>query len=446
MNIRKNIFTFSNLIFDKRIIDLYQNFFNGQLNSKNEIEKVQLIQLNKMLKYCYDNVDYYQNIFNENNIIPDDINNLADLNKLPILSKEIINSNIDKFTPRNLSELKFHKGKTGGTTGTPLVYRVDHEQRIRGIALLYFGFANAGYEFGDKIAFLGGSSIGGSNNALVRNFYKYGLNFIKLSSFDMDDRNLNEYYQILQNEQPKFIRGYPSSIFYFSEWIEKNKLGIKPLKAIFTTSEKLHDYMRSKIENVFQCKVFDGYGLNDGGLFAFECNHHKGMHIDTNNSIFELVDEQNNAISNGEGRVIATSLYNYAFPFLRYDTGDIATITDEICSCGNQTKRITEIVGRSVDILQTPNGKNIHGWFFLYIFWEHCKGIKQYQVIQEDLINITIKIVKEDSFDEMQIKTITDIVKERSPNWKLNFEFVEKIEATKAGKYKFIINEIKSHG
>src|SRR5690606_2038296 len=102
--------------------------------------------------------------------IPDDINTLNDLEKIPVLTKSIINKNKEKFVPLNISKLKYSNGKTGGTTGSPLKYLVDREQRIRSIALLYLGFSNAEYKFGDKMIFLGGSSIGGSNNKLIKYF------------------------------------------------------------------------------------------------------------------------------------------------------------------------------------------------------------------------------------------------------------------------------------
>jgi phenylacetate-CoA ligase len=101
------------------------------------------------------------------------------------------------------------------------------------------------------------------------------------------------------------------------------------------------------------------------------------------------------------------------------------------------------VVGRSVDILITPEGKYIHGWFFLYIFWEYCKGIKEYQVIQEKLDKIVIKIVPEDDFDEKQLDKIREIIQLRSASWDVEFKFVDKIGRTGAAKYKFIINKLK---
>ena len=98
----------------------------------------------------------------------------------------------------------------------------------------------------------------------------------------------------------------------------------------------------------------------------------------------EIVDSNGEQIDKGEGRIVATSLYNYAMPFLRYDTGDDGNLLDDTCSCGRGYKLLKEVNGRTVDVLVTPEGKSIHGWFFLYIFWEQ-QGIVEYQVIQETL-------------------------------------------------------------
>ena len=94
------------------------------------------------------------------------------------------------------------------------------------------------------------------------------------------------------------------------------------IKAVYTAAEKLYPDVRENLQRVFGTRVFDGYGAHDGGLGAYEFECGK-MHIDTERSILEVVDDNNEQVSTGEGHVLATSLENFAMPFLRYDTGDI---------------------------------------------------------------------------------------------------------------------------
>ncbi len=200
--------------------------------------------------------------------------------------------------------------------------------------------------------------------------------------------------------------------------------------------------MRKNIEDTFCCDVYDAYGLNDGGVGAYECKEHTGLHIDTERSIMEVVDNTRSQMEEGIGNILSTSLHNYAMPFIRYDTGDMGHIIGAVCGCGRGSRLLKEVRGRSVDVLLTPEGKSVHGWFFLYIFWEYCKGIKEYQVVQEKIDKIVVKIVPEDDFDEKQVEMIKEIIKRKSNRWDVEFRFVDKIERTNAGKFKFIINNL----
>lgn len=79
-------------------------------------------------------------------------------------------------------------------------------------------------------------------------------------------------------------------------------------------------------------------------------------------------------------------------------------------------------------MLLTPEGKSIHGWFFLYIFWEYCEGIKEYQVVQKSLEKIVIRIVPDEGFDEMQLDRIREVVARRGPGRDIEFQFVDEID------------------
>ncbi|MHA1274867.1 MAG: phenylacetate--CoA ligase family protein [Promethearchaeota archaeon] len=416
----------------------------NQFKSYDELKLEQEKQLRKIVIYAYKNVPYYHKLFNNLKLTPDHIKNIEDLEKLPILTKETIKENWDDFiNVKNLSKIKYYERATGGSTGTPLKYRISKFDRFLGGALLYRGWSYGGYELGDKMVFLGGSSLNiGTNSIISKKVHEIARNIKKLSSFDMSEKEMREYVNIINSFKPKFIRGYASSIYFFSKWIEENNIKIYHPIAVFTTSEKLYPYMRKKIATVLNCEVYDNYGLNDGGLSAYECSEHSGLHIDTERSIMEIIDKNGSQLTRGQGRLLATSLFNYAMPFIRYDTGDIGDITDEFCNCGRKYRLLKSLEGRSVDILITPEGKNVHGWFFLYIFWENCKGIKEYQVVQEKLDKIVIKIVPEKNFDEKQLNKIKAIVKTRSQGWMIEFNLVDKIERTKSGKYKFIINRL----
>lgn len=438
-------FIISHSIGDVRFYPTYRDAKISEWKSFEELKDLQEKQLRKMVEFAFKNVPYYHDLFKRLNLTPDDLRTIEDLTKLPILNKRMIIDNWNDFKPINLNKMRYYNRTTGGSTGTPFRYRLSKYDRFLAGALLYRGWGYNGYELGDRMIFLSGTSLGlevkSSINTKLNEMVR---NIKKLSSFDMDEAGMREYIDIIFRLKPKFIRGYPSALFFLAEWAEENNIELPEIKAIFTTSECLYPYYREKISNIFNCDVYDTYGLLDGGISAYECSEHRGLHIDTERSIMEVVDENGGQLDDGEGSILATSLHNYSMPLIRYDTGDLGAIIEDNCSCGRKSKLLKGLVGRSADILITPEGKSVHGWFFLYIFMEYFKGVREYQVIQEELDRIVIKIVPDADFDISQLDKIRELISRKSSEWIIEFKLVEKIERTKAGKYRFIINKLGS--
>ncbi len=301
------------------------------------------------------------------------------------------------------------------------------------------GGRNGGYELGDKMAFLAGSSLGLNYKSKLEKFvHETTRNIRKLSSFDMDETNMRKYRDVINEWKPKFIRGYVSSIHAYAQWLLDNQLSIHSPVAIFTTAERLLPHMRETISEAFNSQVYDNYGLNDGGISAYELPDHSGLRIDTERAILEVIDDEGKQITEGTGRIIATGLINTALPFIRYDTGDYGTISVK----PDGTHVLTEIIGRQEEMLRTPEGKILHGVFFGYVF-RAMDDISNYQVIQEDLYNLTIKLVTEKDFDMSQMEKIREYVGNRSKEWKLHFEFVDEIDTSEAGKYRYVFSRLK---
>ncbi|MDA0524645.1 phenylacetate--CoA ligase family protein [Methanococcoides alaskense] len=396
-----------------------------------------------MISFAYDNVPYYHKLFNELRLTPSDIKTIEDLEKIPTLTKDTIKDNWEDFKPVDLDTMRYYTDSTGGSTGTPFRYRLLKYDRFLSGAMLYRGWGYADYELGDRMVFLAGSSLDvGTKSIVVNKAHEVSRNIRKLSAFDMGPKDMQQYANVINSFKPKFIRGYASSVNFFANFINENNVDIPTPQAVFTTAEKLMPHMRKNIEDRFGCEVYDAYGLNDGGVGAYECAEHNGLHIDTERSIMEIVDDDGRQLEEGIGRILATSLHNYAMPFIRYDTGDIGHLLNDECGCGRKSKLLKEVMGRTVDILLTPDGRHVHGYFLLYIFWEYGKGIKEYQVVQTKVDKLVIKIVTDDSFDEKQLDMIREIIKSKSNEWDVEFRFVDEIERTKAGKYKFIISEL----
>lgn len=142
---------------------------------------------------------------------------------------------------------------------------------------------------------------------------------------------------------------------------------------------------------------------------------------------------------------MATSLYNYAMPFIRYETGDLGDIIYDVCACGRHTKILKKIVGRDKELLITPTGKYVHGAAFYNDIigeFKEANNIIECQIIQSKKESIIFNMICNNNFNATQLQNIQNIVKKRSEGWDVEFRVVDKIERTKAGKYKFIISKL----
>jgi len=425
-----------------KVLKYYYQFQKTQWHSFKQLKERQEKQLRKLIDFVYKNVPYCAKLFDRLNIRPADITVIKDLEKLPILNKQIIKQNWQDFIPQNINRLKYVNGSTGGSTGDPLRYIMSTEDYERGVGLLYRGLGYGGYKLGDKVAIIAGSSlIPTRKSERKKKIQEFFLNCQHYSSFEMSKENLFRYFYDINEWKPSFIRGYASSIYLFAKFIQNNNLKLSfQQKAIFTTAEKLFNKQREFIEQVFGTKVFDNYGLNDGGISAYECERHKGMHIDTERAILETVDDENNQVLNEKGKILATSLYNYSLPFIRYDTGDLGIISDFECACGRKMPLLKEIVGRETDFLKL-NNVIIASPVLTVLFGRF--DIEQYQITQDGSSSVLCKIVKGRTYEKENEEFIRKSFYTHVGKIDIKFDYVNLIPATEGKKYKFIINNVE---
>lgn len=419
----------------------------SQWFSGNKLKKTQKRKLGLLLQHAYNDVPYYHKLFKRRHLKPQDIKTMEDLAKIPILRKEDIRNSFRDFLSRNFGAYDPKPRSTSGSTGEPFQYYVGRDTIGIGDAALWRGWSYAGYRFRDRMAVLAGLSLVPRKQRSLFSqlmdmpFYRT----IKLPAINIRKENLRLYVSKILEFKPKFIRGYPSSLYFFADFLkEEGADGIRP-KAVLTTAEMLFPYQRKLIEEVFNCEVFDGYGSFDGGTAAFECEQHYGYHIAMEKVIMEFVDRDGNPATGEKGRIIATDLYNYVMPFIRYDTGDMGVLSDERCACGRGLALMREILGRTTDLLQFGNGTVLSGPSLTLIFKDF--DIKQYQVVQTSDDSMVIKIIKGKGYSIEDSRKIYHILKSAvGKEVEVKFDFVDNIPPTKSGKWRIVIREVNNEG
>jgi phenylacetate-CoA ligase len=214
-------------------------------------------------------------------------------------------------------------------------------------------------------------------------------------------------------------------------------------QAITTTGNTLHPETRSEIENAFECKIFDSYSC-EGNSTVFECPTHNCYHSTEEYGISEVIDDQENNVATGVGRLISTDLWNLAHPFIRYDTQDLIEIDETPCICGRKHLRINKILGRDNEVLIMKTGRRfiVHNFtgFFQVDSSEINRSIDQFQVVKKQNGTILFRLVVNGKYSDSVSEYIRSFW-ENEFKARVVIEITDQLPLKANGKHRFIINE-----
>ncbi|MBR9766383.1 MAG: hypothetical protein GYB53_23440 [Rhodobacteraceae bacterium] len=161
----------------------------------------------------------------------------------------------------------------------------------------------------------------------------------------------------LEMVRPRYLNTYPSLAAELAELALARGSDLR-IEAILTAGEVLTPRIRALCAEGLGAKVIDSYGCQELGKIALQCEHPEGgLHIATSNVLVEVLDDEGRQVRpGGTGRVVLTSLYNYAMPFIRYDIGDYATLSDKPCPCGRNQPVLAQVHGRRRNLIALPGG------------------------------------------------------------------------------------------
>ncbi len=403
-------------------------------------------KLQDLIAHAYTKVPYYHAIMKSAGIECTDIRSAQDLKKLPILSKEIIQNNVEQLLTAGCKRNELRQNHTGGSTGQPITFYQDKNFSDWGNAELLRDYRMSGYELGTRWAFLWGSDVDAKAHKGWQGRLKDQIiyNTLWINTFDLSFETIASATDQLIRWRPEIIVAYVSSITMLARYaLEKGIDLIRP-RAIQTSAEVLTSADRDLIRRAFGCEAFDRYGCREVGNIAHECDAHKGIHELMETNLLEILDDNDLECAPGKiGRVVVTNLCNYAMPFIRYENGDLAIRGRDECPCGRGLPLIDQIAGRIADVITSPSGKLIHGEFFTHLFYK-INGVQQFRVVQESLQELIIQVVPGYGFDAETVFSFleTAIHTHGDSAFQLRFEVHDHLPPASSGKYRFTSSKV----
>jgi len=381
----------------------YEKFLKrSQFFSEEEIKNWKKQWLSALLKHCRDNIPWYSKQFREYGVRADSEDPFFELKKLPILTKEIVRKNHADFCLANASKsLSF---STSGTSGRPITHYTSANQWIIEQGIIWRSWKWAGYKFRDKIAIF--RSYTPLPNQLSIKVDRL-RNWTYFSVFRMSDSSIDSYVNYLKKWNPKFLRGYPSSLRLVAKHAIENKWNLPSLKGAFTASEMISDDLRELLMEAFGIAVFDHYGQAEITSMFHNCEKTSGLHLDWEYGDVELIhNDQEDTY-----RIISTNLHNLAMPLLRYDTGDLSKGKFTKCKCNRTSPVIDSIYGRKDDYLIALDGSKM-STINLYTYFSKIVSVDRFQLFQEKPGELEIIIRFKKILNENEASSIKEKIEE----------------------------------
>lgn len=361
--------------------------------------------------------------------------------ELPVMTKKEFQKPLKERLSKGFTVKTVYVNKTSGSSGHPFVFAKDKFCHALTWANNICRFDWYGIDF---------------NSSLQARFYGIPLDFIdnqkerlkdflsrryRFPFFDLSDVVFEKILITFKTKKFDYINGYTSSIVLFAKYLQKKNIVLThicpTLNYCVVTSEMLFEEDKILIEKQIGVPVINEYGASELDLIAFQ-NPSGEWQINTETLFVEILDDENNVLPYGEkGRIVITSLYNKAHPFIRYDIGDIGVLDEKSTLKKTILKKL---VGRTNDVAILPSGKKSPGLTFYYVtksIIEDDGNVKEFIIKQIKIDTFEIEYVSDFELNSSQRKKIeAEIIAYLEPN--LHFTFTRKtaLERTKRGKLK----------
>ena len=383
-------------------------------------------------------VPYWQEKFSRHEVDIRASDIMAELNKLPILSKKEVKANQDRITNRESGE-KTVSCHTSGTTGSGLVFPVTRGAEQEQWATWWRYRHWHGIDRNTWCGYFGGRSI----VPLARKRPPYWrINHaghqLMLSAYHLSENTAEAYIGALIEHGISWLHGYPSILALLAGFIRNKRItNLPPVKVITTGAESLLPNQRGLIREVFGAKVFQHYGQAEGAANLSECEYGR-LHVDEDFSLVEFIPipGENNAC-----RIVGTNWTNSAFPLIRYDTGDIAALSNDECPCGRSGRLVDAVDGRKEDYLILPNGVRVGRLDHIFKDLVH---ILEAQIVQFEPGEAVFRIVKGAAYDDSgeEKRVLVEARKRLGSEIAIKIEYTDHIARTSSGKLRFVISHV----
>ena len=418
---------------------LYAKLTKSQWVSREELEAMQQDRLSQLLGHARQFVPYYREKLHK---LPTGFGVRDGLANIPILTRTDLQHNYQGLCDERTSFREKVCITTSGTTGMAAKVYLDKPSSLYSRALQ----KRSDYEW-TRTPFLSRKvsvTTRAKPPSRVQSLFRMMRRHWKLSVVNPEtncficDTELAPGVQQVEHLKPDIITGNATSVRRLAEYALDHDIKLRP-NAVVSIAEMLTPATKSILEKAFHCRVYNQYGMSEFGVIGAECQH-GNLHINAERFIVAVVRDGAQAAPGEEGQLLVTDLINFGFPLIRYATGDIGALSSDECPCGRKLPVLDKLLGRTVDYIATPSGKQVLATNVDHIAEEFTRDqIVQLQLFQPSIEQLVVKIIKGSKYSEEIGERIllTLELNFKQSGIHIHLEFVASIPNAKSGKYQF---------
>ncbi len=328
-----------------------------QYKDRAAIEEFQSIRLREEIAFISANSPFYKRMFIENGISAESITCIADLQRLPVTTKEDLQRYNYDFIAVPTSEIRDYV-TTSGTLGDPVTFALTESDLNRLACNEASSFTTAGCSTNDVLQLM--TTI--DKRFMAGLAYFLGARELGCGIIRVGNGIPELQWDTIKRIGPSGAIVVPSFLLKLVEFAKNNGIDYKnsSLKRAICIGEALRtpdgkfNALGEKISQEWpELELFSTYASTEMQSSFTECEHHSGCHTPSNLIIVELLDDQNNIVADGEpGEVTITTLGVRGMPLLRFKTGDICIAESGSCKCGRNSLRLSSVLGRKGQMIK----------------------------------------------------------------------------------------------
>ncbi|TRZ96996.1 MAG: phenylacetate--CoA ligase family protein [Rhodocyclaceae bacterium] len=422
----------------------------NQWQSPEEIVSRQFDQLRQVVSFAATTVPHYRQQLGDR--VPVDRLNPQNWNEIPVLSRQLLRKVAADLKSESIP--KEHGGtfpiRTSGSTGmvvevlgtdlTKLFWQVfclrDHLWHRRDLREKLFVIR---YQRDPALKGAAGGWAPGWGPA---------TNDVAVTGQSVDYDILLDVAHLVEKltlYRPGYLLSHPSVIMGLARHCLEQGVTLPTLKEVRTMGESPDESLRDLCREAWNAPVVDMYTCQEAGYLALQCPEHIHYHVQAENVFLEVVDDHGQACKSGEvGRVLITSLNNFATPLIRYEIGDCAEV-GEPCPCGRGLPVLKRIMGRYRNLLTLPDGTRRWPRLGYESQLQSIAPIELMQMIQTSLEEIQVRLVMARTLGDSEMRNLTTFIQGNlGYPFRLSFEYVDSIRNPANGKIEQFISLIEA--